>query len=159
MRPACCSMFATTVTVVRRTPSICDKNSCVSLILLLSSRSRACSSQRLSRASTGCGGGLLNLNQQHLTIAHDDPADGFALLGNLAEACRRNARGRSPDLNDGARVRPAHSKSGEGAHPTLVTDRRGLDGVALPHHGQQRDDPVMGEIDLVDALPLLLQDR
>src|SRR5262249_44111884 len=28
-----------------------------------------------------------------------------------------------------------------------------------PHHGQQRDDPVMGEIDLVDAFPLLLQDR
>src|SRR5258708_38970717 len=52
--PACCSILATTVTVVRRTPSICDKNSCVSLMLLLSSRSRACSNQRLRRASTGC---------------------------------------------------------------------------------------------------------
>src|SRR6516225_2406441 len=84
MRPACCSILATTVTVVRRTPSICD---------------------------------------------------------------------------DGARVRPAHSKSGEGAHRSFVTDRRGLYGVALPYNGQERHDPVMGEIDLVDALALLLQDR
>src|SRR5262245_30926343 len=152
---------ATTVTVVRRTPSICDKNSWVSLIVLLSSRSRACSSQRLQpgldRMQCVAGGGLLNLDQQHLAVAHDDLADGFALLGNLAEARRRNARGRPPDLNDGTRVRPAHSKSGEGAHRTLVTDRRGFDGVALPHHRQQRDDPIMGKIDLVDAIPLLLQ--
>src|SRR5499427_8974701 len=76
MRPACWSILATTVTVVRRTPSICDKNSCVSLMVLLSSQSRACSSQR-----------------------------------------------------------------------------------PRPDHGQERHNPVMGEIDLVDALALLLQDR
>jgi hypothetical protein len=33
----------------------------------------------------------------------------------------------------------------------------GLDGIALARHGQKRDDPFAGEIDLIDALSLLLQ--
>jgi hypothetical protein len=33
-------------------------------------------------------GDLLDLDQQHLAIAHEETADGTALLGNLAEARR-----------------------------------------------------------------------
>src|SRR5262249_16250684 len=55
---------------------------------------------------------------------------------------------------DGTRVRAARPQSGKQAHRPFIPDRGGLDGVALPHHGQQRHDPVMGEIDLA----LLLQD-
>ena len=48
---------------------------------------------------------------------------------------------------------------GEGADRAFVTDRRGLDGIALPHHGQERDDAIMREIDLIDGIALFLQDR
>jgi hypothetical protein len=41
----------------------------------------------------------------------------------------------------------------------FVTDGRGLDGIALPHYRQERDDSIMGEIDLINGLALFLQDR
>ncbi len=72
---------------------------------------------------------------------------------------RRDARGGSRDLDDGARVRAPLSQPGKGADGPFVTDRSGLDGIALAHHGQERDDAIMREIDLVDGIALLLQDR
>jgi hypothetical protein len=105
------------------------------------------------------GGGLLHLHQQHLAIAHDDLANRFAVLGGLAKTRRRDARGRARYLNDGARLGAARSKSRQRADRAFVTDRRDLDRVALLHHGEQRDDPVVRKIDLVDALALLLQDH
>jgi hypothetical protein len=56
-------------------------------------------------------------------------------------------------------VRPARSISRKNANCTFVADGRGLDGIALPHHGHERDDAIVGKIDLVDALALFLQDR
>jgi hypothetical protein len=50
--PASCILMATSVTDVRRTPSISEINSCVSGTVSLSARSRLCSSHRQKRAST-----------------------------------------------------------------------------------------------------------
>jgi hypothetical protein len=102
-------------------------------------------------------GDLLDLDQQHLAVAHDETADGIALLGNLAKARRRNAPGRSPHLNDGARGRTPRPESGEGAHCPFEADRRRLDGIALARHGQKRDDALAGKRSM--RLSLLLQDR
>ena len=63
------------------------------------------------------------------------------------------------DLDDGTRMRAPLPEPGEGADRTFVPDRRGLDGIALPHHSQQGDDAVMGEIDLLDGFSLFLQDH
>ena len=96
MRPACCSMLATTVTVVRRAEHLrqefVGELDGVAFEPVAGLQQRA-AQPRLDRMQCVASGGLLNLDQQHLTIAHDDPADGFAVLGNLAEARRRNARG------------------------------------------------------------------
>ena len=76
-------------------------------------------------------------------------------LGGSATAAMRDAA--PATWHHGARVRPSRSQSRQGADRALVTDRRGLDGIALSHHGQERDDPVMREIDLLDEVALLLQ--
>jgi hypothetical protein len=47
-----CSSRAAMVTVVRRTPSICPRNSCVSGMTLPSIQSWVCNSQRQSLASS-----------------------------------------------------------------------------------------------------------
>jgi hypothetical protein len=56
-------------------------------------------------------------------------------------------------------VGTAHAEAGKRADCALVADGRGLDRIAMPHHGQQRDDPVVREIHLIDAVTLLLQDH
>src|SRR5258708_13073388 len=88
------------------------------------------------------GSGLLNLDQQHLAIAHDDSADGFALLGTLAEARRRNARARTAHLNDGTRVRPARPETVTPAHRPFITDRPAPDALPLPPHRHNRHYPL-----------------
>src|SRR5260370_29053659 len=65
---------------------------------------------------------------------------------------------RSYHRMDATCLLPARPVSGKRSPRPFITDCGGLEGVALPHHGQERHDPVMGEIDLVDALALLLQD-
>ena len=52
MRPASCSLRATRVTLLRCTPSIWERNSCVKGKVSLLSRSRVCSNHRLSRSSS-----------------------------------------------------------------------------------------------------------
>jgi hypothetical protein len=48
---------------------------------------------RLDRMQGVACGDLLDLDQQHLAIAHEETADGTALLGDLAEARRGDTRG------------------------------------------------------------------
>jgi hypothetical protein len=59
------------------------------------------------------GSGLLDLNEQHLAIADDDPADRVAVLDCLAKMRNRNARGGSRHLDDRARMRSALPEPGE----------------------------------------------
>src|SRR5216684_2687669 len=55
-------------------------------------------------------------------------------------------------------MRPSGPQPRQGADRALVSDGRDFDGITLPHHGKERDDPVIGEVDVLDALALLLQD-
>src|SRR5260370_41514883 len=54
MTPALCTLLATSVTEVRRTPSISARNSCVKPTGSLPARSALCNSQRQNRASIEC---------------------------------------------------------------------------------------------------------
>src|SRR5262245_3818243 len=105
------------------------------------------------------GGGLLHLDEQHLAVVHDDVADGPALFRGLPKARGRDARARALHLHHGARVRTAGAEPGQRPDRAFVSDRRRLDRVTLLHYRQQRDDAVVGEIDLVDAFALLLEDH
>jgi hypothetical protein len=59
--------------------------------------------QRIAR------GGLLNLDEEHLAVTRDDPAQGLAIFRRLVELRRGDAQCGSPDLDDGPTVRPARS--------------------------------------------------
>ena len=59
---------------MRRTPSICDKNSCVSFDTVafepVAGLQQPAAQPGLDGMQRVAGGGLLNLDQQHLAIAH-----------------------------------------------------------------------------------------
>jgi hypothetical protein len=163
MRPACCNTLATTVTdraahaehLRQELVGKLDGIAFEPIARLQQPTAQA----RLYGVQCVAGRSLLDLNKQDLAVLHDDPADGLAFLRGVAKMRGRNAQGSSPHLHHGARVGAPHAEACKRADPALVADGRGLDRVAVPHHGQQRDDPVVREIDLIDAVALLLQDH
>jgi len=92
------------VTVVRRTPSICPRNSCVQrddigrrcnrAFAAASGKSRFQGMQRIARHR------LPDLRQQQIVVAHDQVAKGLALRGSGMKVRGREPRGRARQLHD-----------------------------------------------------------
>jgi hypothetical protein len=69
----------------------------------------------------------------------------------------RNAQGRSRRLDNGARQRLAWRHGDHQAQTAFTADERGFDRRATLHQRHQRDDAVVGEIDVIDQVARLIK--
>jgi hypothetical protein len=115
---ALCSIRATSVIVVRRTPSICPNNSWVNGRMSDPVRSCVCSSQRHS----------------HL-IAQDRVS-----LHGRREGHHRDAQKQAGQLDDGLREREARTQDRHSADHAFAADGSDFDRCAILHVLQQRDE-------------------
>ena len=161
MRPAFCKMLATSETLVRRTPSICARNSWVSPKVSLPERSRVHSSQRASRASTLCdalqAADCWACASRILLVADQrGPEIGAPFGGGLQ---RRDVQDRSGagDLNDPGVQRDLVNQRSRSSNHAVAADHRGLDPLAIGQIDDQRDHAAVRKIGPVDRVARIKQ--
>src|SRR3954465_11629542 len=143
MNPAFCSVLATTVTLVRRTPSIWAKNSCVSCMSSEPVRSRIRNSHRHMRSSTvwlalqpadccACASNTCSCRMR-------TECKGSNSVGEPSQVFRAYCRGLTSDLNKASVQRGPAIERGRAIDHSVAADHGSFDHLAYTQVDDERN--------------------